>query len=54
MVTTVGGVPDDVVATVSRAHAEALAMDSLGRIGSPGRGSERGPEEDHSDEGQQS
>ena len=54
VVTTVGSVPDDVVAIVSRAHAEALAMASLGPIGTPGRGSERGPETDHSDEEQES
>lgn len=45
VVTPVGGVPDDLVAIVSRAHAEALAMTHLDS-GSPSHP----PENDHAEE----
>ena len=53
VVTTVGGVPDDLVGIVSRAHAEALAMAHL-RPTPPGRALEHGPKEKRGDEEEES
>lgn len=52
-VTTIGGVPDDLAAIVSRAHAAALAMANL-VPSPPERAPEPGPKEESGDEEQPS
>ena len=52
VVTTVGGVPDDLVEIVSGAHAEALAMTHLDP-GTSGRAAENAPKKEASDEEQE-
>ena len=49
VVATIGGVPDDLVEIVSRAHAQALAMTHLDP-GTSGRAPENDPTEESGDE----